>query len=73
MHFRVTLARVNCSICWREIESVALPAGTGARFLPGLPARVKSGSITAYLKEATERIIPEEVYGDATEANERTG
>ena len=30
-------------------------------------------ALHAYLNEATERIIREEVYGDAGEANERTG
>ena len=30
-------------------------------------------ALHAYINEATERIIQEEVYGDAGEANERTG
>ena len=30
-------------------------------------------ALNSYLNEATERIIREEVYGDAAEASERTG
>ena len=32
-----------------------------------------SEALSQYLNEATERIIREEVYGDTTEARERTG
>ncbi len=32
-----------------------------------------SAALRAYLNDATERIIREEVYGNAAEANERTG
>ena len=33
----------------------------------------QADALDEYLNEATERIIREEVYGDSTEAPERTG